>query len=112
MPETIHRAIVLPALLVALSALAACDGPNEKAGRDADRSAAAAAGLNQSGEGPQERLGEAQDRVERADARANDARADALERQGEKLRSEADLAADRLDEQARALRETKTGTSH
>jgi len=94
--------------IAALIALSACDGAHEKAGRDADRAAAAAAGQNQTGEGPNERLGEAQDRVERADAKAVEARADALERQGDQLRSQADLAADRLDEQARSLRDAKT----
>jgi len=91
-----------------LAALGACDGPNEKAGRDADRAAAAAAGQNQTHEGPNERLGEARDRVERADTKATDAAADALERQGDAMRTKADLEADRLDEQARRLREAES----
>jgi hypothetical protein len=87
--------------------LAACDGPNEAKGRAEDRAEAAAAGLNLATEGPQERLGEAQDRVERADARARRAGAEALERRGDQLRAEAAMEADRLDEQAKAMREEK-----
>ncbi|TZG25755.1 hypothetical protein [Sphingomonas montanisoli] len=93
--------------VICLLALAACDGAHEKAGREADQAAAAAMGQNQTGEGPRERLGEAQDRVDRANARANDAAADALKRQGDKLREQADLDADRLAEQAKALRASK-----
>ncbi|RYD57259.1 MAG: hypothetical protein EOP83_21110 [Verrucomicrobiaceae bacterium] len=97
-------------VLVCLTGIVGCDGPNEKAGRDADRVEAQAAGRNVSGEGPNERLGEAQDRVERADARATDAAADALEEKGDRMRAQADLAADRLDEQARSLRAGATKT--
>lgn len=100
------RSIVLT--LACLASLSACDGPNEKAGRDADRAAAASAGQNMTDEGPRERLGEARDRVEKADARASDAAADALEKQGDQMRTQADIDADRLDEQARGLRERKT----
>ncbi|MFZ5706422.1 MAG: hypothetical protein ACOY5R_14325 [Pseudomonadota bacterium] len=94
--------------LACLASLTACDGPNEKAGRDADRAEAAAMGENVTGEGPRERLGEAQDRVEKADARASDAAAEALEKQGDQLRTQADFEADQLDEQARGLRDRKT----
>ncbi len=97
------RSVVALACLVTL---AACEGRNEKAGREADQAAAVAAGQNATGEGPNERLGEAQDRVDDANAEAADATADALERQGDQLRSEAGLAADRLDEKAKALRES------
>lgn len=93
-----------PLLWVCCLALTACDGPHEKAGRSADQAAAQSLGQNQTGEGPNERIGKSQDRVERADGRARDAAADALERQGDKLREQADLDADRLDERAKALR--------
>lgn len=111
MPQTLRAISGVVLALVCLTGVAGCDGPNEKAGREADRAEAEAAGHNVTGEGPNERLGEAQDRVEKADARASDAAADALEKQGEQMRTQADLSADRLDEQARSLREapTKTG---
>lgn len=100
--------VVGPIVLIMLCSvgLVACDGPNEKAGRKADRAAAVAIGDNSLAEGPNERLGEAKDRVERADLKANDAAADALERRGEQLRSEAGVAADQLDKRARKLRDT------
>lgn len=110
MPQTFRAAFGVLLALMCVTGLAACDGPNEKAGRDADRAEAQAAGHNVTGEGPNERIGEAQDRVVRADARASDAAADALEKQGDQMRTQADLAADRLDEQARSLREAEIKT--
>jgi hypothetical protein len=90
-----------------LLALSACEGANEKAGREADQAAAAATGQNYTGEGPRQRLGEARDRTERAEAKAADAAADALERKAEAMRTRADLEADRLEEQARTIRDAK-----
>lgn len=99
------RAAIL--LLAALADLAACEGPKEKLGREQDRNAAMASGQETTGEGPNERLGEAQDRADKADAKARDAAAGTLERQGDQLRANADLAADRLDEKAKLVREGK-----
>jgi hypothetical protein len=85
--------------------LGACDGPNEQAGRERDRADAIAAGQNVTDEGPNERLGEAQDRLETADRKAKDSAADALESRGEQLRKQADIEADKLDAQARVVRD-------
>ena len=90
-----------------ISALAACNGPNQQAGRERDRADAAAAGINVTGEGPNERLGQAQDRVDSADRKEKDAAARALESRGDQLRKQADVEADKLDEQARAVRGSK-----
>jgi len=79
-------------------ALAACDGPKETAGEAQDRAAANAAGAEYKGNGPAERVGEAQDRADKA------ARADVEARQKE-IRTQADTQADRLEEQARELRD-------
>lgn len=100
-----NRIFAASALAATLTLVAACDGPNEKAGREADRAAAAAVGQNISGEGPQERLGEAQDKLEDAAADARDAAADAIERQADEVRAKTEVAADTLDERARAVRD-------
>lgn len=94
--------LVLTAAL--LASLAGCDGPNEKAGREADRAAAAARGVSMSGEGANELIGEAQDRAESAALKAREGRADALEDKADQLRSEADAEAEKLDQEARAIR--------
>jgi hypothetical protein len=94
-------------LLAALAVLPGCDGPKEKLGQEQDGNAAAASGQTLTGGGPNERLGEAQDRADKAAAKARDAAADTLERQGDQLRANADLAADRLDEKAKLVREGK-----
>jgi hypothetical protein len=63
-----------------------------------------AAGQNVTGEGPNELQGEARDRVERADRKATEAAADALEARADQMRSAADIEADKLDDQAEAMR--------
>jgi len=83
---------------VAALVLAACDGPRETAGEAQDRAAANAAGTEYKADGPAERVGEAQDRADKA------ARADVEARQKE-IRTQADTKADRLEEQARELRD-------
>jgi hypothetical protein len=90
-----------------LISLGASQGANEKAGREKDQAEALANGQNVSGEGPNQRLGEAQDRVDAADRKAREASASALERRGDQLRGQADVEADRLDKEARAIREVK-----
>lgn len=92
------------ALALGLS-VAGCDGPNEQAGRAEDRAAALAAGQNSTAEGPNELAGEEQDKVERAERNAKDAAADALEARGDQLRSSADIEADKLDAQAKTVRD-------
>lgn len=91
--------------LLGVLALAACDGPKQKAGGAQDRAAAAASGQPYTGEGPNERIGKAADRADRADRRARDASAEALKEQGNNIRRQADLSADRLEEQAKAIRQ-------
>jgi hypothetical protein len=97
----------VPLLFVLAIAASGCDGPNERSGREADRAAAAAQGVNMSGEGSNELIGEAQDRAERAARKAVEARADALEDRADQLRREADAEAEKLDQQARAAREAQ-----
>lgn len=87
--------------------LTACEGPNERAGREQDRALTANSSTPVSGEGPNQRLGEAQDEADRADAKARAAKADALESEADRLHSQADIAADRLEAQAKAVRSGK-----
>ncbi len=89
---------------VSILAFVGCEGPKESAGREQDRVIAANSAVPLSGAGPNQRLGEAQDRTDRADAKARDARAEALESEANRLRTQADIAADRLDLQAKAVR--------
>lgn len=86
------------ALMVAgVLLLAACDGPNEKAGEAQDRASANAAGVEYNGNGPAERIGEAEDRANKA------ARQD-LDAQKDRVKTEADTEADQLEEQAHQIR--------
>lgn len=84
-------------MATALVLLAGCDGPNEKAGEAQDRAAANAAGVEYKGNGPAERIGEAQDR-------ANKAAREDLEAQRDRITTEADAQADRLEQQAKEIR--------
>ena len=84
-------------IATALILVTGCDGPNEKAGEAQDRAAANAAGIEYKGNGLAERIGEAEDRANRA------ARED-LEAQRDRIKTEADAQADRLEEQARDIR--------
>jgi hypothetical protein len=85
--------------------LAACQGPNAKAGEEKDKATAEAAGQTYKGDGPNERIGQAQDRAADAADDARNARADALHKQAEEIKAQADVEAGRLDQQAKALRE-------
>jgi hypothetical protein len=96
---------VLPLLLAPSLLLAGCDGPNEKAGREKDKAAAAAAGIPYKGNGPNEELGEAQDRAIDAARDAREATASVLQEQAHTVKVEADVAADRLEQQAEEIRE-------
>ena len=99
---TRHAKLLVTASL--LGALIACDGPNEIAGREKDRAEAVVAGQEAPAHGPNERLGEARDQVIESDRKARDAVADALESRGDQIRQDADVAADRLDDEAQAAR--------
>jgi len=92
-------------LLVTTLSVAACDGPAEKAGKERDKAAAAAAGQAYQGQGPNEKLGEAQDRATEAATDARDARADELKQQADNIRKEADDRADKLEAQAKKIRD-------
>ena len=85
------------AVAAALAFLAGCDGPNEKAGEAQDQAAANAAGVEYKGNGPAERVGEAQDR-------ANLAAREDLDAQRNRITTEADTQADRLEQQAKEIR--------
>lgn len=99
-------------IVISLSiVVSGCDGPNEKAGRAADRTASNASGKHYSGEGPNELRGEAQDRVDRSAAKAVEAEASSLEHQGAQIRANADFDADQLEERARELRAENAGSS-
>lgn len=84
--------------------IAACDGPQEKAGAAKDEAAAKAAGLRYEGNGPGERAGKAADRIDRATAKAREAQADALEDEGQVIQAKADAQADKLEDQAENIR--------
>ena len=92
-------------VLVPVLTLAACDGPAEKVGREQDKAAAVAAGQAYSGDGPRERLGEAQDRAEDAARDARAAQANSLHKTAVGMKAEADLQADRFEQQAKTIRE-------
>ncbi|GLI98809.1 MULTISPECIES: hypothetical protein [unclassified Sphingobium] len=84
--------------------LGACDGPNETAGQAQDRASALANNSTQVGEGMNEVRGRALDRSLQAAQEVQEAKADALEKQGDQMRVNADIAADRLDAQAKKVR--------
>jgi len=101
---TVSRAALVPTLLSVL-ALAGCGGPNEKAGSERDKAAAAAQGEDYPGNGPNERIGKAQDRAAAAAQDVREADADALKARGKSVQRQADIEAAALDEKARAIRE-------
>lgn len=103
--ETTRRAATCSAALTAVLGfvvLTGCDGPHEKAGKQADQAAGIKPGLFR--EGPQQRLGKLEDRAEHAQTRAIDARADALKDQAKTVRASADSQADVLERQAAEVR--------
>jgi hypothetical protein len=93
--------------LAALYSLAGCEGPKESTGREKDRLIAANTAQPAVGRGPNQLLGEAQDRADRADKKVRDTRADALESEADRVRTQADIAADRLEAQATDVRAGK-----
>ena len=87
-----------------LIAAAACDGPRENAGENADFAAGVVNSADTLRQGPAERLGEAQDIAVRRAEEARDAQARALEETADQKREAADREADAIDEQAKRLR--------
>ena len=90
--------------LIAFAALAACDGPRENAGENADFAAGEVGSNDTLRQGPAEKLGEAQDNAEKRAAQAKEAEAKALEAQADEQRAAADQQADALEDQAELVR--------
>ena len=88
----------------ALIALAACDGPRENAGENADFAAGVVNSPDTLRQGPAEKLGEAQDIAAKRAEEAKEAAARALEAAADEKRAIADQQADALDEQADRVR--------
>jgi hypothetical protein len=85
-------------------ALAACDGPCENAGENADFAAGAVGSNDTLRQGPAEQLGEAQDMAAKRAEEAREAEARALEAAAEEKRAVADQQAEALEEQADRVR--------
>jgi hypothetical protein len=90
--------------LAAVVALAACDGPRENAGENADFAAGEVSSNDTLRQGPAEKLGEAQDTAEKRAAEAKEAEAKSLEAQADEQRKAADQQADALEDQADRVR--------
>ena len=91
--------------VVLVATIAACNGPNETAGKEQDKATAAALWTPYIGSGPNQRVGEAKDRAVAARNDAKEAAANALRAQGDNIKRQADADAAGLDEQSRAIRE-------
>jgi hypothetical protein len=92
-------------VVIFLAMIVACNGPNETAGKEQDKAAAAALGQAYSGSGPNQRIGEAKDRAVSARKEADEAAAKALSAKGDEIKRQADVEAASLDEQSRAIRD-------
>lgn len=90
--------------LIALAALAACDGPRENAGENADFAAGEVGSNDTLRQGPAEKLGEAQDMAEKRAEEAREAEAKALEAQADEKRQAAEQQADALEDEAERVR--------
>ena len=90
--------------LIAIAALAACDGPRENAGENADFAAGEVDSNDTLRQGPAEKLGEAQDTAEERAEQAKEAEAKSLEAQADEARKAADQQADVLEDQAERVR--------
>ncbi len=90
--------------LIGLLGLAACDGPRENAGENADFAAGAVGSNDTLRQGPAEKLGEAQDTAEKRAEQAKEAEAKSLEAQADEQRKAADQQADALEDQADRVR--------
>lgn len=85
--------------------LAACDGPREDAGENADAASGAVGSEDTLRSGPAETLGERQDEANQSHEQALEARADALEARAEEQRETAEQQARALEEQAERVRQ-------
>jgi len=90
--------------LAGLVALAACDGPRENAGENADFETGVVGSNDTLRQGPAERLGEAQDVAAKRAEEAKEAEAKALEAAADEKREVADQQADALENQADRIR--------
>ena len=88
----------------ALIALAACDGPRENAGENADFAAGVVGSNDTLRQGPAEKLGEAQDMAAKRAEEAKEAEARALEAAADEKRAAADEEAEALEQQADRVR--------
>jgi hypothetical protein len=102
--ENIMTRIVhlIPVALLLVSA--ACDGPAEQAGEQADAASGATESEDSTASGPSETLGESADEAADSQADAVEARADALEEQADAQRDAAERTAEALEQQADDLR--------
>ncbi len=98
------RTLALAALIALTACLAACDGPRENAGENADFAAGVVNSPDTLLQGPAEKLGEAQDIAARRVEEAKEAEARALEAAADEKRAAADQQADALEQQADAVR--------
>ncbi len=90
--------------IAALIALAACDGPRENAGENADFAAGVVNSPDTLRQGPAEKLGEAQDLAAKRAEEAKEAEARALEAAAEEKRAAADSEAEALEARADEVR--------
>jgi hypothetical protein len=90
--------------IAAVIAIAACDGPRENAGENADFAAGVVGSNDTLRQGPAERLGEAQDIAAKRAEEAREAEARALEAAADEKRALADKEAEALEEQADKVR--------
>ena len=90
--------------IAALIALAACDGPRENAGENADFAAGAVNSPDTLRQGPAEKLGEAQDLAAKRAEEAREAEARSLEAAAEEKRAAADSEAEALEARADEVR--------
>lgn len=104
LPPAKGRKMMRIFLLAGLVAVAACDGPRENAGENADLASGAVQSEDTLRQGPAERLGEKQDLAERRAREAREAEARALEAAADEKRAAADQEADQLEEQADKVR--------
>ena len=88
----------------ALVALAACDGPRENAGENADFAAGVVNSPDTLRQGPAEKLGEAQDMAAKRAEETKEAEARALEAAADEKRAAAAEEAEALEQQADRVR--------
>ena len=84
--------------------LAACDGPQEQAGEEADAASGAVGNEDTLRSCPAETLGERADEAQESAEEATEARADALEERADAERDAAERRAEALDQQADRVR--------